>query len=256
MNQTPDNVTPLNAPDNSTIPSVEEGVSKGGNMDLAKIAIVVSLLSVVLSVIFFFGLNRNLSGLSNEVKDIGVIRTNVEALDSYVDDILTQMGRVNTRIMELEEKPRKEAVRVLQESMIDDMLRRAEFMGGQLAEVAPEDTDTAAKLERLKAVLQEFSVQNVTGAKEEQQDASALPAATDIAPTTVPEQAVSVEAAPAPVLELLPQITPLDESSESVVDVPEVGQTVQPNPAPIEEPAQLIPAPAEHQLVPAPEPMQ
>lgn len=155
MNKHQDNVTPIKTTGADAQPS-EHMAEPTGGMDLSKIAIVVSLLSVVLSVIFFFGLNRNLSGLSNEVKDINIIRQNVAALDTYIDGILQQMGKVNTRIMELEEKPRTEAVRVLQESMIDDMLRRTEFMGGQLAEIAPDDAATAEKLERLRTVLQEL----------------------------------------------------------------------------------------------------
>lgn len=173
MSQAQDNITPIKSPEEET-EITDGGSGKSANMDLSKIAIVVSLLSVVLSVIFFFGLNRNLSGLSNEVRDIGAIRSNVDALDTYVDGLLEQMGRVNTRILELEAKPRKEAVRVLQESMIDDMLRRTEFMGGQLADVAPEDAVTAEKLERLRAVLQELRWPNSLPAPEvEGQDSGA-----------------------------------------------------------------------------------
>ncbi len=160
MNEAPDNITILNvngAEHAGQGKPQEPKSAQTDPMDFGKIAIVVSLLSVVLSLIFFFGLNRNLSGLSNEVKDIGTIRNNVAALDSYVDDLLQQMGRVNTRIMELEDKPRKEAVRVLQESMINDMLRRSEFMEQQLREVAPDNTEQAQRLERLRNLLREFT---------------------------------------------------------------------------------------------------
>lgn len=166
MNNAQDNVTRLNIEpvrSECNASEVTPAEDSSSTRDMGRIALVVSLLSVVLSVIFFFGLNRNLSGLSDEVKDIGTIRTTVAALDVFVDDILEQMGRVNTRIMELEEQPRKEAVKVLQESMINDMLRRTEFMGEQLATVDPENDDRAQKLERLKDLLEEFKTPPLEG---------------------------------------------------------------------------------------------
>ncbi len=159
MNEAPDNVTILNvngAEHTGQGKPQEPKSAQADAMDLGKIAIVVSLLSVVLLLIFFFGLNSNLNGLSNEIKDIGTIRKNVEALDSYVDDLLGQMVRVNTRIMELKENPGKEDVRVLQQSMLNDMLGRVELMEQQLREVALDNTKQAQKLERLQKLLREF----------------------------------------------------------------------------------------------------
>ncbi|WP_338666629.1 hypothetical protein [Pseudodesulfovibrio methanolicus] len=49
--------------------------------DMSKVAVIVSLLVVVLLVIFFFGMNRNIAGLTEEVKSLGALRQDVSQLD-------------------------------------------------------------------------------------------------------------------------------------------------------------------------------
>lgn len=68
------------------------------NKDMSKVALIVSLLSVLLLVIFFFGMNRNIAGLSEEVKDLGVLRKDVANLDQRMvkmqDEMPDQMRRM------------------------------------------------------------------------------------------------------------------------------------------------------------------
>lgn len=64
--------------------------------DMSKVAVIVSLLSVVLLVIFFFGLNRNIAGLNAEVKSLGALRGQVQGLDERLlklEDVSGQMKR-------------------------------------------------------------------------------------------------------------------------------------------------------------------
>lgn len=119
--------------------------------DLGKISLVISLLSLVLVTIFFFGLNRNLAGLSREVQDVDSMKHSVASLDAYVDDILGQMGRINAQLLDMDERRRAEVVRILMQSMLDDMVQKTSFLAEQLGN-APE----AAKLDRIRSLLLEL----------------------------------------------------------------------------------------------------
>ncbi|CCH47534.1 hypothetical protein [Pseudodesulfovibrio piezophilus] len=66
--------------------------------DMSKVALIVSLLSVLLLVIFFFGMNQNIAGLTDEVQSLGVLRDDVNSLDQQVvqmqSDIPHEMQRM------------------------------------------------------------------------------------------------------------------------------------------------------------------
>lgn len=66
--------------------------------DMSKVAMIVSLLAVLLLVIFFFGMNRNIAGLTDEVKSLGVLREDVANLDDRMvqmqKDVPVQMKRM------------------------------------------------------------------------------------------------------------------------------------------------------------------
>lgn len=66
--------------------------------DMSKVAMIVSLLAVLLLVIFFFGMNRNIAGLTDEVKALGVLRDDVATLDQRMvqmqDEIPVKMQRM------------------------------------------------------------------------------------------------------------------------------------------------------------------
>jgi chemotaxis protein histidine kinase CheA len=146
---------------------------------------------------------------------------------------------VNTRIAELEDKPRREAVLVLQEAMVDDMLRKAAFMGEQLAAIDSEDGARAAKLAQLQALLQELKapaapegapLSDATAPAAPLPEAQAAPEAAAPPPDAVaPAPIPAPEAAPSPEAEA-PQAAPSQEEAPAAPQprVPVDGQDQQP----------------------------
>ena len=59
--------------------------------DMSKVSMIVSLLAVLLLVIFFFGMNRNIAGLTDEVKSLGALRNDVSSLDERLGQMKTDM---------------------------------------------------------------------------------------------------------------------------------------------------------------------
>lgn len=59
--------------------------------DMSKVSMIVSLLAVLLLVIFFFGMNRNIAGLTDEVKSLGTLREDVSSLDKRLVEMRTDM---------------------------------------------------------------------------------------------------------------------------------------------------------------------
>lgn len=104
--------------------------------DMSKVAVIVSLLSVVLLVIFFFGLNRNIAGLNAEVKSLGALRGEVQSLDERVlslEDVSGQMKR--TAIYNL----------------TNEMTMESAYLEGQI-----EDEAQKEKLRSIQKLLGEF----------------------------------------------------------------------------------------------------
>jgi hypothetical protein len=174
--------------------------------DLSRISLVISMLSLVLVAIFFFGLNRNLSGLAREVQDYNAMKNSVTSLDAYVDDILGQMGRINAQLLNIDERRRADVVKILMESMLDDMIQKTSFLSAQLG-TAPE----AAKLHQVQALLLEL--RHPAAAPAAVRPAPAAPEAGGQAEVragdeTRPEsvQESPQEPAPAPSLEDAPQV--------------------------------------------------
>ena len=61
--------------------SAESAAAAATSRDMSKVAVIVSLLVVVLLVIFFFGMNRNIAGLTEEVKNLGSLRQEMAGID-------------------------------------------------------------------------------------------------------------------------------------------------------------------------------
>ncbi|WP_022662658.1 hypothetical protein [Paucidesulfovibrio longus] len=139
------------APSESKPDNFAGSPASASRRDLSRISLVISLLSLVLVAIFFFGLNRNLSGLAREVQDYNAMKNSVTSLDAYVDDILGQMGRINAQLLNIDERRRATVVKILMESMLDDMIQKTSFLSAQLGS-APE----AAKLQQIQALLLEL----------------------------------------------------------------------------------------------------
>lgn len=90
--------------------------------DMSKVAMIVSLLAVILLVIFFFGMNRNIAGLTDEVKSLGVLREDVASLDQ--------------RMVQLKQEVPVEMKRLLAHDLVNEMTMQAVYLSGTLEDEA------------------------------------------------------------------------------------------------------------------------
>ena len=93
--------------------------------DMSKVAVIVSLLVVVLLVIFFFGMNRNIAGLTEEVKSLGALRQDVSQLDG--------------RMVKMEEGLPLQMKRLLALDMVNEMAMKSAYLGNTLEDQALRD---------------------------------------------------------------------------------------------------------------------
>ncbi|SKA78791.1 hypothetical protein [Desulfobaculum bizertense] len=102
--------------------------------DMGKVALIVSILSVVLLVVFFFGLNQNLTSLNQQV--------------SVIPGIQNQIATMETDLATLKDLP-SQTRRMVVGTMLDEMAQKANFLGGQM-----EDEAQAAKLQEAMKLIQ------------------------------------------------------------------------------------------------------
>ena len=114
-----------------TIGKPEEGYSAAAEdikarteRDLGKVAIFVSILSVILLIVFYFGLNQNVTGLTEEVKQVGAIQQEVAGMQG-------RMGEMEARMQTLETLPAK-ARKMVISTMIMEMAQRAAYLSTQM----------------------------------------------------------------------------------------------------------------------------
>ena len=88
------------------------------NRDMSKVSMIVSLLVVVLLVIFFFGMNRNIAGLTDEVKSLGQLRTDVSNLDQ--------------RLVQMEEGIPSRVKKMIAHDLVNEMAMKAAYLGNTL----------------------------------------------------------------------------------------------------------------------------
>nr|WP_321514430.1 hypothetical protein [uncultured Pseudodesulfovibrio sp.] len=102
-----------------TIQSGESTASMAeANRDMSKVAIIVSLLVGVLLIIFFFGMNRNIAGLTDEVKSLGVLREDVSKLDNRMGD--------------MEKGVPIQIKRMIAHDLVNEMAMKAAYLGNTL----------------------------------------------------------------------------------------------------------------------------
>lgn len=92
------------------------------NRDMSKVSMIVSLLVVLLLVIFFFGMNRNIAGLSDEVKSLGVLRDDVATLDQ--------------RMVQMETELPSQVKRMIAHDLVNEMAMKAAYLGNTLEDEA------------------------------------------------------------------------------------------------------------------------
>ncbi|MEF2145864.1 MAG: hypothetical protein V3573_10490 [Desulfovibrionaceae bacterium] len=151
MNSTKDTIHPSESKKRTANHAFERGETFPFFHDLSRISLIISLLSLCLVLIFFFGLSRNLNGLSREVQSYNALKNSVVSLDAYVDDLLGQMGKVNAQLLDMDEHQRQIMLQLVKDNMLDDMLQKTSFLEGQL-----NGTPDGDKLARLRSVLEEL----------------------------------------------------------------------------------------------------
>jgi len=159
-------------------PRVAEAVDKTSR-DMGKVALFVAILAVVLLVVFFFGLNQNLNGLSARVDGLVVLKNDVDALG----------GRMNVVEERLETLPVK-AKKMVMGTMLQEMAQRAAYLSTQM-----DGADQNERLHRAMELLQQVQVEVAREA--EMTPAPEAPAAPAMEAPAAPEAAAPEAAAPA-----------------------------------------------------------
>jgi len=107
--------------------------------DMSKVAMIVSLLAVLLLVIFFFGMNRNIAGLTDEVKSLGALREDVSSLDQ--------------RMVQLQADIPVRMKRMIAHDMVNEMVMKAAYLADVL--------DSEAQQDAMRSVLKELQAVRV-----------------------------------------------------------------------------------------------
>ncbi|OEU69008.1 MAG: hypothetical protein BA863_09465 [Desulfovibrio sp. S3730MH75] len=126
------------AKEESTEQDFAAGIGDTAQKDMGKVAVIISFMAIVLLVVFFYGLNQNLSSLTTEVKDLQGVRGEVATLN-------TQMATVDTRLVELEKLPMKTR-HIIMDGMIEEMNQKAGYISQQLT---PEEQAKLAQVQEL-----------------------------------------------------------------------------------------------------------
>lgn len=103
--------------------------------DMGKVALFVSLITVVLVVVLYFVVDQNISGLSGQVQEAAALEQEVGALDA--------------RVTEMENLPAQTRNLILFNDLAE-MSQKAEYLSGQL------EGEQAAKLEQAGVLLREI----------------------------------------------------------------------------------------------------
>ncbi|SOB57841.1 conserved protein of unknown function [Pseudodesulfovibrio profundus] len=118
-----------------SVAAVEAGVAEA-QKDMSKVAMIVSLLAVLLLVIFFFGMNRNIAGLTDEVKSLGILRDDVAQLDQ--------------RMVKMQEEVPVTMKRMLAHDLVNEMAMKAFYLTDTL-----EDEALRSKMQEVLVGLKE-----------------------------------------------------------------------------------------------------
>lgn len=106
--------------------------------DMSKVALFVSLLAVVLLVVFFFGLNQNLKGMS-----------------ANVDQLTGRMSGLEEKVVALENLPHQSKMMVMG-TMLQEMAQRAAYMSTQM-ETEAQNEKLVQAMELLQQVQTEIA---------------------------------------------------------------------------------------------------
>ena len=161
-----ENVTPIQdykASDEAAQEAIAKEVMSSTGSDMGKVSIFISLLAVLLLVVFFFGLNQNISRLSEEVEALAGLRQDVSAMGSRLDGVTnkvrsvdqavaglgTAMTTMEGRVVELEKLPAKTRNMMIVNDL-NAIGGKLGFIGGKL------DSAQAAKLAQAQKLLKDL----------------------------------------------------------------------------------------------------
>ncbi|WP_147821657.1 hypothetical protein [Salidesulfovibrio onnuriiensis] len=135
MNTEKSNLHVLNPVKGQEESPTEASTRRNTGRDMSKVAVIVSLLSVVLLVIFFFGINRNLAGVTEELSSLRGLRQDVTTLDAKVGKLEAVPGHLKYSLVS-----EMEMQSVLLARMIDDpgQMERLQAIRAQLLQLKEE----------------------------------------------------------------------------------------------------------------------
>lgn len=125
----------------------------GRGQDLSKWAMLVSLLSLALVLIFFFGLTQNVTGVADEVEAVNRLRGRVEGLQALLQGTNEYVAGLDERLGALEEVQGGMVRQAVLEAMLSDMRVQAAALAK-----AVNDPAQAVKIVQLQELLKELSV--------------------------------------------------------------------------------------------------
>ncbi|RWU06099.1 hypothetical protein DWB63_05385 [Pseudodesulfovibrio sp. S3] len=125
-----------NADDSIGTRSAESAAVAATSRDMSKVAVIVSLLVVVLLVIFFFGMNRNIAGLTEEVKGLGSLRQ--------------EMAGIDQRLVQMEQGMPSQMKKMIAQDIVNEMAMKAAHLGNTL-----EDEQLRDKMQQVLQTLKE-----------------------------------------------------------------------------------------------------
>lgn len=133
-------------------PDNMEEIKRKGEKDMGKVAIFISILSVLLLVIFFFGLNQNITGLNQEVQNLGDLRQDIGTLTSQLGNVQESVGSMDDRLVELEKLPTLTRNMIIMNDL-NAMNQRLNHIGSQL------NDQQSARLQEAQQLLQQLQAE-------------------------------------------------------------------------------------------------
>ena len=132
------------------------------NTDMGKVAVFISFLAVILLVVFFFGLNQNISGLSEQVKALSGLQQEMAAMGDRVDGVEAFVGVVDGKVGALGEDiagVNAQLAELPAETRNMIIVNDLDEMNGKLGAFSSDlDEAQAAKLAAARRIINELKV--------------------------------------------------------------------------------------------------
>lgn len=118
----------------------------GARRDMSKMALFASLAAVILLLGFYFHLSQNIKDLTQQVRDLSLIKTAVSSLD-------IKMNTMESKVADLETLPAKTRA-ALMSSILQEMTQKTSYMSTQLESEEQQD-----KLMKAKELIQQVQTE-------------------------------------------------------------------------------------------------